>query len=181
MLSRIRIKDIVLIAASLGFYGWAGINNILFFAVFIIGVYLIGKTIERFRGGSNKRKAVLLLSIGIVSLMGLLFGYKYINFVLRVGGQLGNIKNDLQISIMAPLGISFITFSAVSYLMDIYRKDAKAGNFIDAALYLSFFPKVISGPIELWKDFSNQITRKIPDTEQIMLCINRITIGMAKK
>lgn len=179
--SRLRIKDIVLIIASLGFYGWAGINNILFFVLFIVGVYLAGWMIEKFRGGNDKKKAVISLSAGIIILMGLLFGYKYIDFAFRVAGQLGIIKNHLQFSIMAPLGISFITFSALSYLMDIYRRDAKAGNFIDAALYLSFFPKVISGPIELWKNFSVQITRKIPDTEQVMQSINRIAIGMAKK
>lgn len=55
------------------------------------------------------------------------------------------------------LGISFITFSAVSYLLDICKGEAAAGSLVDCALYLTFFPKLVSGPIVLWKDFQPQI------------------------
>ncbi|MGC4017980.1 MAG: MBOAT family O-acyltransferase [Muricomes sp.] len=80
-----------------------------------------------------------------------------------------------------PLGISFITFSAVSYVVDIYRGDSSAGSILDTALYISFFPKVVSGPIVLWKDFQPQIKNRTVNDVQFMDGLNRIMIGYAKK
>lgn len=84
-------------------------------------------------------------------------------------------------SILAPLGLSFITFSAISYLADIYRGNASAGSLIDCALYITFFPKVISGPIVLWKDFQAQIKQRKMSLNLSADGINRIIIGFAKK
>ena len=79
------------------------------------------------------------------------------------------------------MGISFITFSAISYLADIYMGKDKAGNLIDCVLYLVFFPKVVSGPIILWRDFSKQIPTRQISLNSITNGVNRIMIGFAKK
>lgn len=82
---------------------------------------------------------------------------------------------------IAPLGLSFITFSAISYLADIYRGQARSGSLLDCALYLSFFPKVVSGPIVLWKDFQPQIRSHTSTWETCADGLNRIMIGFVKK
>lgn len=84
-------------------------------------------------------------------------------------------------SLAAPLGLSFLTFSAVSYLTDIYRGDAAQGSLMDCALYLTFFPKVVSGPIVLWKDFKPQIGERKTTLKAGIDGLNRIMIGFAKK
>lgn len=66
-------------------------------------------------------------------------------------------------------------------MIDIYRGEAKNGNLLDVALYLTFFPKIISGPIQLWKEFQGQIVRRSLVLENIVEGINRILIGMSKK
>lgn len=83
-------------------------------------------------------------------------------------------------SVMAPLGISFLTFSAISYLVDVKRGE-DAGTFLDAALYLTFFPKVISGPIILWKDFRDIHRNSILSVPLFVSGLNRIMIGFIKK
>lgn len=82
---------------------------------------------------------------------------------------------------LAPLGISFLTFSAISYLADISRGSAEAGRLIDCMLYLSFFPKIASGPIVLWKDFKPMIANRHTKLENIICGLNRIMIGFMKK
>lgn len=86
-----------------------------------------------------------------------------------------------QKSLVAPIGISFITFSAISYLVDIHRGQADCKNPIDCALYLCFFPKVISGPIIKWKDFKPQCGEKILTLDKAFEGVERIMMGFAKK
>ena len=185
-IGKIRLRDVFLCLASIGFYACAGIRDAFFLIGYSLLVYLAGWVISSCSAGNagnnantantglNGRK--LALAASSIAVLAVLFVYKYSGFVYSI--FTGAYPET---SIAAPLGISFITFSAVSYLADTYRKDADAGNFLDVALYLMFFPKVSSGPIQLWKDFKGQIVRKIPDSEWVIRSINRIIIGMAKK
>ena len=104
--------------------------------------------------------------------------YKYADFITNLFTF--DFSNK-QTSLVAPIGISFITFSAISYLVDIRRGDADCKNPIDCALYLCFFPKVISGPIVLWKDFKPQCGEKKLTLDKAFEGVERIMIGFAKK
>lgn len=84
-------------------------------------------------------------------------------------------------TLVAPLGISFITFSSISYLTDIYRGHSTNGSLLDCMFYLTFFPKIVSGPIILWKDFQEQINVRKITIENSVNGLNRIMIGFAKK
>ena len=172
-LQTLRMKDLFLWIASLGFYACAGIRDAFFLVGYSILVYAAGRLIAARKQNPSPKFWLALSAFGVLLI---LFVCKYAAFVFRIftGSSLG-------ISIAAPLGISFITFSAVSYLTDTYRGDAAPGSFLDTALYLTFFPKVSSGPIQLWKEFQGQLNRKIPDSTQVIRSINRIIIGMAKK
>ncbi|MCQ9212826.1 MBOAT family O-acyltransferase [Streptococcus sp. VEG1o] len=106
--------------------------------------------------------------------------FNYSNFLIQVWNSLFGEQLPPK-SLLTPLGISFITFSSISYLTDIYRGQARPGSFLDCLLYLSFFPKVISGPTVLWKDFQGQIGQNRISLTLITEGMNRIMIGFAKK
>ncbi len=80
-------------------------------------------------------------------------------------------------NIVVPLGVSYLAFSAISYLADCRKEDP--GSFVDCFLYLFFFPKVVSGPIVKWREFSQG--RQTPDAAAVRKGLGRIIIGMAKK
>lgn len=167
-----------LIICSLVFYGWACFDNIFVFVIFVSAIYCLAQEIER---STEKRKQrVLILAFGLCFSFAILFYYKYYNFSVTSFNQLLHTAINTR-AIIAPLGISFIIFSSVSYLMDVYRGDKGAGTLMAAMLYLTFFPKVISGPIVLWKDFSDNLNNRNITSETFSSGIERVMIGFAKK
>lgn len=198
---KMRIKDTILVIFSFGFYMWVCFDDIFRFCIYIIGVYIAGRMIEKRRtgnflfvieneevGSSEEQQkcykkvswALPVLSVSIMSVVFYLIYFKYTYMLTDIWNYLFKREIVAQ-SYMAPLGISFITFSAISYLVDIYRGDEKAGSFIDCALYLSFFPKVVSGPVVLWKDFKNQVSTRTWNLDKCVYSLNRIMVGFAKK
>ena len=191
-LSKIRAKDLILIVFSLGFYSWTCFDNVFRLCVYIIFIYILALFIVNTK---NKNRYILINSeteqkkfyfykvpfaIAIVSVLFFLIYYNYHDFLIEVwNSALGDSLTPK--SIAGPLGLSFITFSAISYLVDIYRGDTQKGSLIDCFLYITFFPKIISGPIVLYKDFKAQIGSRKCDTDKFISGINRIIIGFAKK
>ncbi|MBD5095394.1 MAG: MBOAT family protein [Lachnospiraceae bacterium] len=112
------------------------------------------------------------VAVGVVAAVFLLYRYKYFGLTLITFPNISNI--------MTPIGVSFLIFSLISYLVDVY-KGADAGNLIDVALYISFFPKVISGPIILWKEFSEKLRTREVSIEKISSGICKLVYGFAKK
>lgn len=195
VLEKCRVQDLAIIGLSSVFYLWACFDDIFRFAIYIFAIWFLGKGIERScnkkyylvaecEGKPEKKKhislalPVLLLSVAFAVFV--LVRFKYTALLTQVWNYLFKDKVAAK-SYLAPLGISFITFSAISYLADIYKGKAKAGNFLDCALYLLFFPKVISGPIVLWRDFSEQIKLRKASLDLISEGITRIMVGFAKK
>ena len=200
-----RLSDVSLLGLSLCFYGWSCFDDIFKLCIYILSVYGIALLIhvgnrkkiflefgiewecaENLNGRKTKRfiKKIRIsglgLLIGSALLLGILFYYKYFNFSLSIFNRLFHRELAFR-SIWVPLGISFITFSAISYLADIYQGIAEPGSLVDCALYLAFFPKLVSGPIVLWRDFRPQISRHKIDVDRCVRGINRIMIGFAKK
>lgn len=193
---RFRMKDICLIVLSLLFYMWSCFDDIIKLITYIIVVWLAGCWINRSRrlyirvfqaDKDSKEKiyrrisiAVFMLSGSILILLLCLLHYKFMPLLAELWNYL--FRGDLtRESILAPIGVSFITFSAISYLVDIYREDALPGSLLDCMLYLSFFPKVISGPIVLWKDFKPMLRERTVTLDSFVDGINRVMAGFAKK
>lgn len=192
-LKRCRACDLTLIGISACFYMWACFDDIFRFAAYILLVFMLGKAIELVQkkkyfvvaeNDSLERKRIpialplLLLSVFVV--VAILVHFKYMGLVTDTWNYL--FKDHVtKGSIIALLGISFITFSAISYLADIYMGKAKAGNIIDCSLYLLFFPKVVSGPIVLWRDFKGQIAERRVSLALISDGVTRVMIGFIKK
>lgn len=168
-------ENIFLIFAGLGFYAWASLDGLLFLLVYMAVVWLLGVLIDR----CGRRKTAAVLA-GIVLLTAVLVLFKYYNFGIYNINCIFHTEIP-SADLAVPLGLSFITFTAVSYLVDIYRGDAKCGNFLQTALYLTFFPKIVSGPIVQWKDFSLQTETRFPTVDDFLYGLNRIMIGFGKK
>ena len=165
-------NDWVLILLSLAFYSWACTYDVFLFALYIVCIYGLGHFVHAY-----KKKGI---GIAIVLAACMLVYFKYTGFFIETSNRFLQTQMSVP-TIIAPLGISFITFSAISYLMDIYHEKAGYQSMKDCFLYLSFFPKVVSGPIVLWKDFHPQIQKRFVCLDQSVEGLNRIMIGFAKK
>lgn len=172
--------NLFLVLAGFGFYGWALVDGALYLGIYIIFVYIIGRCLERGQGDKNRSKRTAIAGVAVLILTGILYYYKYYNFTIETMNRGFSSQFDT-LELIIPLGISFVTFSAISYVVDIYRGNVPAGSLLDTALYLTFFPKVVSGPIVLWKDFQTQAKSRSLDDSRFIEGLNRIMIGYAKK
>ncbi len=154
-----KISHVVLLVGSYFFYGWW--NAKFCFLLAFVTVVSYGMALGMEKSTRHKR---LWLAAG-VSIPLLVLGYfKYYNFFVDSFCGAFGVKNTLAIEVILPVGISFYTFQAMSYLIDVYRGELSARtNFIHYALYISFFPQLVAGPIVKAKEFLPQLeeTRKI--------------------
>jgi Predicted membrane protein involved in D-alanine export len=165
-------KNAVLLVASIIFYAWGEPKNILLMALSIICNYAFGLGIEKCIGYKNEagKKAILILSL--LYNLGLLFFYKYFNFV--TGGLFEYI--------VLPIGISFFTFQIMSYTIDVYRGNVGAQHsLIKLGLYISLFPQLIAGPIVRYIDIDTQLTTRSYDLDKVFKGISRFIMGLTKK
>jgi len=138
--------------------------------------------------GSGKRKKRIVLTISLLLNLGILFIFKYFNFTIDtidgifsiLGFTPGNIPN---FNILLPVGISFYTFQALGYSIDVYKnKITVEKNFITYALFVTFFPQLVAGPIERTGNLLNQFkTKYVYDYDRVTNGLKLITWGMFKK
>ena len=190
--SRVRSKNLFLLICSLFFYAWGGVYYLLIMVSSILLNFAGGYILEfGARKKSSKRVAFVIL---VILNLSILFFFKYFNMLISIiesimqadmgaaqvfstmislkgTGELGLAK------IVLPIGISFFTFQAMSYTIDVYTKKAQIQeNIIDFALYVSLFPQLIAGPIVKYSDVDLQLrTRK----ESLDLFASGIKIGRA--
>lgn len=168
-----QLNNLLLILFSLSFYMVSGLRTTIYLILFIIIIYFSGKILSYINTKSTKRRFFILSLLFVVLTLSY---YKYITFILELFQSGTGIS-----SIVIPLGLSFIMFEAISYLVDIYKGDTERGSLIDVFLFFTFFPKVASGPIVLWKDFSSQIYNRKVSVDLFFSGMNRVMIGFAKK
>jgi alginate O-acetyltransferase complex protein AlgI len=174
-----KFRNYILLSASLAFYSWASFKSLPILLLSIVSNYVVGVLIDKYH--SNIKIARLFLAVGIGFNILLLGYFKYFNFFVDNLNKLLNSKISV-LTIVLPIGISFFTFQSISYLMDIYRGDAKVNkNIFTTALYISFFPQVVSGPIIKYKDIQLQLQERKESIEKFSYGIQRFIIGLAKK
>lgn len=173
------LKNILLLLASLVFYAWGEPVYIVLLLVSIAANYGIGLLLGCQRDESVAAKTVL--AAGILVNLGILGYYKYFDFFLRIVNRLTGSEHEMR-NIPLPIGISFFTFGAISYLMDLYRGHYEAEkNPLNMALYLSFFPKISVGPIARYRDFAPQLVNRQETVEKTAEGIRRFAYGLGKK
>ncbi len=176
---KIEYRNVFLLVASLVFYAWGEPKFVIIIIVSILINYLFALLIEYSRKSLYICKISLVLSI--VSNIGLLFYYKYFDFIVSSINAIGHFTIPLK-NILLPIGISFFTFQGLSYVIDVYRNVVSAQkNPIKLGLFISFFPQLIAGPIVRYSDVYKQIDHRTCDIEMFTKGIRRFVIGLGKK
>lgn len=174
-----KVRNYVLLVASLFFYAWGGVGYLKILIASIVINYIFGILIDKLREDIILKK--VFLGIGVFLNLALLFYYKYYDFFIKNVNLTFNTDFPLKY-IVLPIGISFFTFQGMSYIIDIYRKDGKVNkNPFSVALYISFFPQLVAGPIVKYKTVDDQIRNRKESIEYFSYGINRFVIGLAKK
>jgi alginate O-acetyltransferase complex protein AlgI len=166
-----------LVLAGLVFYAWEGEGLVGLFLIFIVVNYLLGRGLGS--GRRSLRRVCFLASLAFN--LGALFYFKYALFFLKTIHWTRAAESLSGVGL--PLGLSFLVFQALSSTFDTYRRRAPAArNFVSYALYLSFFPKVLSGPIIPYRDFQAQTASPHPARdEDLIRGIRRFIFGLGKK
>lgn len=173
-----RLKNAVLLLASLVFYAWGEPIYVLLMAASIASGYILGLLIEQFRA---KPLGKLFLVVSAAISLGLLAYFKYADFFIANFNAVFGLSVPL-LRIALPIGISFYTFQLLSYTIDVYRGTVAAQrNFITLAAYIAMFPQLIAGPIVRYSDVTAQLTSRTHSFEKIALGIRRFILGLAKK
>lgn len=176
------ISKLWLIISSIIFYAYYDPKYTFLLLISMLINFTIGNLFhEKLFADSIKRK--LLLVTGLVFNILLLGYYKYANFFIDNVNALFHSDISIQ-KIILPLGISFFTFTQISYLVDEYKKEAKEYNFINYMLFVTFFPHLIAGPILHHKEIIPQFSekrRKIFQYKNLIIGIFLFTIGLFKK
>lgn len=169
-----KAKNSFLLICSLIFYAWGGIYYLLIMISSIIINYLGGFLIDKL----PKKKLILIITISLNLLV--LFYFKYFNLLIDCIENMGHSLNFKEI--VLPIGISFFTFQAMSYVIDVYWGNVKAQkNIINFALYVSLFPQLIAGPIVQYKDIESQLMHRQETTLTFLQGQKRFCYGLAKK
>ena len=179
-------RPLLLVASYLFYMSWIPAYGalLLFLSVFNYG---IGIAIDRFR---TSAKPILLL--GLVANLGILFFFKYANFLLdalrdflQFGHNLIPLVNPTDIpnlNVILPLGISFFAFEFIHYITDVYKGDRPIRNPVDFGLFAAFFPSQIAGPIKRYQDFEAQLENLKPlNAESFQSGLSLILQGLFKK
>ncbi len=171
-------KNMVLLLASLVFYGW-GEPSYVFLMMASIGLgYVFGILIEKFRG-TKWAKVCMILAL-MVS-FGFLAYFKYANFFIENFSAVTGISLPL-LNVVLPIGISFYTFQLVSYIIDVYwGKVAAQKNLVILATYITMFPQLIAGPIVRYSDVEQQLKERSITFRRIAYGIRRFCLGLGKK
>ena len=178
-----RLKNTVLFLCSLLFYCWGEVRFFPVMLALILINYLCGLGMGRF--DQNKTARRVLLVVALVGSLGMLFYFKYANFVLEsINALLGTSFAPIQGISVLPLGISFYTFQTLSYSIDVYRREVDTEhNIIDFGAYVVMFPQLIAGPIVKYRDVSAQlhVYKNRYNLAQIEEGVTLFIFGLAKK
>ncbi len=172
-------QNFFLFAASLFFYAWGEPKFVLVMMVSIFVNWLLGLTISKHRQNIRLSKAVLIFDI--VCNLGLLFVFKYLSFAGNIANRI--FSANLQIpDIALPIGISFFTFQAMSYVIDVYREKGEVQtNLLYVGLYISFFPQLIAGPIVRYETVADEIKNRKETVDDFFNGFARFIVGLSKK
>ena len=198
-----RLRNALLLVASLFFYAWGEPQMVVVMLLSILANWGFGLWLAAVREGGRGR---LVVAWATVFNLGLLIFFKYADWLWSVAGSAlvalgaleappppvatlipaGSAWRDALVdpsgTIHKPIGISFFTFQAFSYVIDVYRRDAPVQkNPLDFGLYVSLFPQLIAGPIVRYKDVAEQILARAVTREGFAYGVRRFVVGLAKK
>lgn len=172
----LKIKNILLMLASFMFYAYGEPVYVALMFLSCIFNYLMSRLIM---GNPNKKKTIA--AVAVVVNLGFLGVFKYTDFILETVNNILTVQIAVP-EIRLPIGISFFTFQALSYVIDVYRNpESGEKNFLYILIYISFFPQLIAGPIVKYHDVIDQIYEREHMVDKIVYGICRFCVGLGKK
>ena len=176
-------QNAILLFASLFLYTWGETVYVVVLLISIGANYLFGLGVDHF---SERPKMAKMMVAGAVTVNLMILGFfKYASFAVA---NINNLLTRFEFTPISfeynhlPLGISFFTFQAISYIVDIYRKEAKVQrNFLSVALYISMFPQLIAGPIVRYRDIATRLVERSVSLKGFSEGVERFIIGLGKK
>ena len=174
-----RFKNAVILVESLFFYSWGEPVYILLMITSIIFNYISGLAISKLQSSKKFTKNVLFFNVFVI--LALLGFFKYADFTIdNINAIFGTQFNTLELPL--PIGISFYTFQAMSYIIDLDRGKVRVQkNLVNFAVYISMFPQLIAGPIVRFKTVEEQLNTRVHSFEMFGNGVVRFTFGLAKK
>lgn len=186
-----RVRNGVLLLASVAYYAWGEATFLRLVLLSTSANYAFGLALQRLRGAEARKWVVAL---AVATNIGLLIWFKYASFgVASWNGLIAALhhgarsaqpwRGQIQLRPIAlPLGISFFTFHALSYVIDIYRRQVVAQkSLLRLGLYILFFPQLIAGPIVRYHEISDQLQARPVKLEDLATGVERFVCGLAKK
>ena len=170
-----RLKNPMLLFASLFFYAWGEPRYVLLMIASIAVGYVCGIAVEK-----SKRPKIWLIA-GLAVTLGFLAYFKYADFFIESFNAITGMGLPA-LRIALPIGISFYTFQIISYIIDVYRGDTPAQrNIISFSAYVSMFPQLIAGPIVRYTDVARELENRRVTLEGVAEGIRRFILGLGKK
>ncbi|MCP5039877.1 MAG: MBOAT family protein, partial [bacterium] len=181
-LRRTPVQNVFLLLASLFFYAWGEYGHTLVLVFSMLANYGFGRWIDACRGVTPRRG---VLAFSVATNLAILAAFKYANFIVDnanvVFAALGFEPIALD-PVHLPIGISFFTFQAMTYVVDVYRGDAPVERSpLRVGLYIALFPQLIAGPIVRFRSVSRQLVERRASLDDLAVGIRRFVVGLGKK
>lgn len=171
-----KFKNIVLLISSLFFYFYGEPKFGILMVISIFSTYIHGILMDKY---PRHKKKILISSITISALLLIIF--KYTDFIISNINMVFNSQIDL-LKLSLPIGISFYTFQMISYIIDVYRGEAKVQkSFLKLAVYVSLFPQLIAGPIVRYTTIEEELDSREHNFKNFSYGVRRFIIGLSKK
>ena len=171
-----KFKNLVLFIASMLFYFFGEPKYAILMLISIASTYIHGILMEKYEKHAKK----FMISSIVISI-GLLMFFKYTDFFILNINSIFNVDIGL-LKLALPIGISFYTFQMISYIIDVYRKEAKAQkSFLKLATYVALFPQLVAGPIVRYTTIEKELDDRTHSFEEFSNGVRRFVIGLSKK
>ncbi len=178
LVTKKELHNPILLIASILFYAWGEPKYLAIMLLTIIINYFGAILIDKNKSPQNKK---LVLILTIIANLSFLVYFKYFDFLINNFNHIFHSNIQL-LNIIMPIGISFYTFQALSYVIDVYRGEVKVQKDIyKLALYICLFPQLIAGPIIKYHDIASQIEDREVNFDKVNLGVKRFIIGLSKK
>lgn len=173
-----RFRNVFLLVMSLAFYAW---GEPKFFPILVLSIFVnygFGLLADRYR---QKAYMKWILALMVVFNLSIMFIFKYLDFTITNINRIAGSDVLALRNIALPIGISFFTFQAMSYVVDVYRGERVQKNPLDVGLYITFFPQLIAGPIVRYETVAREISDRKETINDFSAGLQRFCCGLAKK
>ena len=179
--SNIKAKNVVALIASVLFFSWGEPVNVFVLILSTLVHYVTASKVitnKKCQDSIKRYSVIILIALDI----GLLINFKYLDFIRHIfWSDINSHEQIAQRSIMSFLGISFITFHQISFLVDLYVGRCKLPRLLDYALYIFLFPQLIAGPIIRYHDIGEQFVHRDHNVHKFLHGMLIFSIGLTKK